>query len=78
MRPSYKFLLRNASNPKYNFLYIQSGQDALMCEKHIKNIEAGADSIHYLKIPTGYHILTMEPEESKILYKAIEDFINKK
>ncbi|XQP55421.1 MAG: alpha/beta fold hydrolase [Mycoplasmoidaceae bacterium] len=78
MRPSYKFLFRNASNAKYNFLYIQSGEDVLMCEKHIKNIEASADSIHYLKIPTGYHILTMEPEESKILYKAIEDFINKK
>lgn len=78
MRPSYKFLLRNDSNPKYNFLYIQSGQDVLMCEKHIKNIDMTADANHYLKIPTGYHILTMEPEESKIMYKAIEDFINKK
>lgn len=78
MRPSYSFLRKNASNPKYNFLYVQSGQDNLMTARHIKKVEANADANHYLKVPTGYHILTMEPEESKILYKAIIDFANKK
>lgn len=77
MYPSYKFLLKNISNPNCNFLYVQSFQDALMFKKHIENVEKKADSKHYLKIPTGYHILTMEPEESKTLYKAIEGFIKK-
>ncbi|MBQ0045768.1 MAG: alpha/beta fold hydrolase [Mycoplasma sp.] len=78
MRPSYKFMIRNARNWKYNFLYVQTGQDALMTKKHIKKMEMVADEYHYLKIPTGYHILTMELEESKILYRAVQDFINKK
>lgn len=77
MLPSYLFLRRNVSNPKYNFLYIQTGQDALMTDRHINKIEANADSMHYLKIPSGYHILTMEPEESRILYQEIEKFIKK-
>lgn len=77
MRPSYKFLLKNCNNAKYNFLYVQSGQDALMNKKHIANIAAKADAQHYLALPTGYHILTMEPEESKDLYKAILEFVKK-
>lgn len=77
MRPSYKFLLKNCANPKYNFLYVQSGQDALMTKKHIDDIEKRADASHYLKIPTGYHILTMEQDESIILYNAVQEFIKK-
>lgn len=78
MRPAYKFLIRNGNNTNYDFLYVQSGQDALMCKKHISNIERVISKNHYLKIPTGYHILSMEPAESQILYDAIRDFINKK
>lgn len=75
MKPSYRFLKKNASNPLYKFLYIQSGQDALATWKHIEKIEKQADSFHYYKMPTGYHILSMEPEESKDLYNKILEFI---
>ncbi len=78
MFPSYLFLKKNVNNPKYNFLYIQSGQDALADWKAIAKIEKNADNNHYLKLPTGYHILSMEPVEQHDLYKAIENFTNKK
>lgn len=77
MKPSLKFLLKKPDKYLNNFLYVQSGQDALMCNKHIRLIESNLGNTHFVKIPTGYHILTMEPEESKTLYKIISDFIDK-
>lgn len=78
MGPSYRFLKKNASNPNYNFLYIQSAQDALATWKHINKIEQNADDKHYYKMKTGYHILSMEPEESKELFNLILNFVNRK
>lgn len=78
MRPSYKFMLKNCNNPKYNFLYIQSGQDALETKKHIKKIEAKADKDHYKRFKTGFHILCMEEKESIDLFKELVKFAQKK
>lgn len=77
MRPSYKFLLRNCNNNKYNFLYVQSGKDYLMIKRDIDRIEQKANVDHFLIVPSGYHILTMEPQESTILYNRILEFIKK-
>lgn len=77
MHPSYKFLQKNCNNNKYNFLYVQSAQDNLMTKRDIDKIEKIADAEHFLKISSGYHILTMEPQESVILYNRIKEFIKK-
>ena len=77
MRPSKKFLLSNSNNPNFNFLYIQSGQDALADWKVVSKLEKKADPNHYYKMPTGYHILSMEPVESKDLFDIIYKFSRK-
>ncbi len=78
MLPSYLFLLRNGKKEKYKYLYIQSGQDALMTKKHIKKIEAKSDANHFIKLPNGYHILSMDPNYSDQLYKLILEFVGQK
>lgn len=78
MWPSYRFLLKNSRNDKYNFLYIQSGEDALMTKKHIDKIMANADDHHFLKLDKGYHIMSMEPNEADKLYTEVLKFVQKK
>lgn len=78
MWPSYRFLLHNANNPKYNFLYIQSGEDALMTKKHIDKIMKQADDHHFIKLEKGYHIMSMEPNEADKLYTEVIKFVQKK
>lgn len=78
MLPSYRFLLKYSKDPNYNFIYIQSGQDALMTKRHIDKVRARADAKHYWEIPTGYHILSMEQEESVKLYNKILEFVGQK
>ncbi len=75
MRPSYRFVCKNGKNPQYKFMYVQSGEDVLANWKVVKKITANCDSNHYYKIPTGYHVLSMEPKESKDLYNKVLEFI---
>lgn len=75
MRPGYRFLKKYCRNPNYNFLYVQSSQDILEAKRKIKKVEKKADNKHFLRLPTGYHVLSMEPKESFDLYKAVAEFI---
>ncbi|MCQ3914937.1 MAG: hypothetical protein MJ201_04210 [Mycoplasmoidaceae bacterium] len=47
MLPSYRFLLKYSKDPNYNFIYIQSGQDALMTQRHIEKVRAKSDAKHF-------------------------------
>ena len=78
MWPSYRFLLKHSKDPKYNFIYIQSGEDALMTKKHIDKIMQRADDQHFVKLEKGYHIMSMEPIESEKLYTEALKFVQKK
>lgn len=77
MKPTYRFICKFGRNSKYNFMYIQSGQDVMANWKFVKRIEKNVDNIHYLKFPTGYHVLSMEPKESIDLWKTVLDFVKK-
>lgn len=75
--PSRRFLLKNCNNKNFNFVYVQSGQDALINKKFVKKLKAKADSDHFVYLETGYHILSMEPKESEILFSLMNTFIQK-
>lgn len=77
MHSSKFFLFRYAKSKDLNYLYIQSGEDALQDKKITNKLAIKSLPEHFINIPTGYHILALEPVESNQLYKIIQDFIDK-
>lgn len=77
MHSSKHFLKRNGRNKNMNYLYIQSGQDALCDYKLFKRITKNSNQDHVYYMPTGYHVLSLEPVESNQLYDKINEFINR-
>ncbi len=75
MKPTYNFICKNGKNKKNKFIYIQSGEDLMANWNKIKKIEQKVDTEHYIKFKTGYHVLSMEPKESSILFNEILDYI---
>jgi len=78
MHSSRFFLLRNGKNPNVNFLYIQSGQDALCDFKLFERVAKKSDDQHIYYMPTGFHMLSLEPKESNDLYAKINEFISRR
>jgi len=75
---SYHFMKKYGKDSTYNFLYIQSGEDILSNKKKIQILkDRYCDDKHLLVLTSGKHVLSFEPVESDILYKAIDDFIKR-
>lgn len=77
MRPSFNFIKKYGKDNNYNFLYIQSGQDVMADWKKIFKLEKSTDKNHFIRLKTGYHVLSMEPKESIVLYDYIQKFIKR-
>lgn len=77
MSASYKWVKKHGKDSNLNFLYVQSGEDVMADMKKIDKLEKHMDNNHLLRLKTGYHVLSFEPEESKILYSKILEFIKK-
>lgn len=77
MKPAYNFVKKQGTNKNMKFLYVQSGEDIMANWKKVKKIEQYVDKEHYVKFPTGYHVLSMEPKESILLFNKIIDFIKR-
>lgn len=77
MRPAYNFIKKYGTDKNVKFLYVQSGEDVMANWKKVKKIEQYADKEHYVKFPTGYHVLSMEPKESILLFNKIIDFVKR-
>ena len=71
----FKKLIFECNNYKYHFLYIQSGQDIMAKTKTIDLFRLKLTKNHFAFIPTGYHILSLEPYEANIMYKIIEKYM---
>lgn len=75
MKPCFKFIRKYGRNDKYKFLYVQSGQDVMADWSKILKIRKRTNKKHFIKLKTGYHVLSMEPKESKMLYDLVLKFI---
>lgn len=72
LKRSWLFLEKNINNG--DIFYLQSGQDAMADWKKINELKKIATPKSFKLIPTGYHILSFEPNESAILYGTIATF----
>lgn len=73
----FKKLILKCNNHHYWFLYIQSGQDVMAKTKTINLFKQKLSTNHFNFIPTGYHILSLEPYETNLIYKIIEKYLKK-
>lgn len=76
LKKSWSFLTKNINNG--DIFYLQSGQDAMADWKKIGEIKQIATKKSFKIIPTGYHILSFEPNEANVLYEMIDDFTKMK
>lgn len=76
LKKSWSFLIKNINND--DIFYVQSGQDAMADWKKINKIKQLATSKSFKFIPTGYHVLSFEPQEAAILYETIIAFTKEK
>lgn len=72
LKKSWSFLMKNINNG--DIFYLQSGQDAMADWKKINKLKKIATIESFKFIPTGYHILSFEPNEATILYETIATF----
>ena len=72
LKKSWSFLTKNINNG--DIFYLQSGQDAMADWKKINKLKKIATIESFKFIPTGYHILSFEPNEATILYETIAIF----
>lgn len=73
----FKKLILKCNKLKYKFLYIQSGQDVMAKTNTINLLKIKLNRNNFAFITTGYHILSLEPYEADLLYKIINNYINK-
>ena len=72
LKSSWSFLIKNINND--DIFYLQSGQDVMIDWKKINELKQIATEKSFKFIPTGYHVLSFEPNEAPILYETINNF----
>ena len=72
LKSSWSFLIKNINND--DIFYLQSGQDVMIDWKKINELKQIATEKSFKFIPTGYHVLSFEPNEAPILYETITNF----
>lgn len=76
-RVSKRFLIKNCKKDNFKFIYIQTLEDALINHKLIDKLKNISNGNHLIIMEKGYHILSLEPVESNLLFDIIKKYISK-